>query len=47
MLPEWKDKKVPDIAKYYWKMHKASHPHHHALLSRIRDVQTDEHEIVS
>lgn len=20
MLPEWKDKKVPDIAKVYWKL---------------------------
>lgn len=31
MLPEWKDKKVPEIAKYYWKMGKASHSHHRSL----------------
>ncbi len=31
MLPEWKDKKVPEIAKYYWKMKQASHSGHPQL----------------
>ena len=26
LIPEWKDKTVPEVAKYYWKMGPVSRP---------------------
>ena len=45
MLPEWKDKKVPEIAKYYWKMKQASHSGHHSSTHAVLQMHGSSAEV--